>query len=193
VPATTAARTATPCDHARISDLQSRCRRPRCPRPAGGAVTFDDLQRGAPVPALCEHDPGPTEKRAIACHKRGIAETSGIALNYETGAYKVAFGDPDGGRGRRRYGHPLQRRRGLGGPETVQLYTAGPKLDIAGPTRLGWKSTSATLPTAAVKAWTDLSISDGVAHVTWMANGPNDGACCPTVKMMADLRGTVPQ
>ena len=35
---------------------------------------------------------------------------------------------------------------------------------------------------------TDLSISDGVAHVTWMANGPNDGACCPTVKMVADLR-----
>ena len=35
---------------------------------------------------------------------------------------------------------------------------------------------------------TDLSISDRVAHVTWMANGPNDGMCCPTVKMMADLR-----
>jgi hypothetical protein len=35
---------------------------------------------------------------------------------------------------------------------------------------------------------TDLSISDRVAHVTWLANGPNDSGCCPTVKVTADLR-----
>ena len=45
------------------------------PTPGRGAVTFEYLQR-APVPALCEHDPG--ELVGGNCrHKRGIPETSG--------------------------------------------------------------------------------------------------------------------
>jgi len=71
-------------------------------------------------------------------------------------------------------------------PETVQLYTAGPQLTTAGPKRLGGIDLSDL--THSREVVTDLSISDRVAHVTWLANGPNDGACCPTVKMMADLR-----
>jgi len=68
----------------------------------------------------------------------------------------------------------------------VQLYTAGPQLTTAGPKRLGGIDLSDL--THSREVVTDLSISDRVAHVTWLANGPNDGACCPTVKMMADLR-----
>lgn len=34
---------------------------------------------------------------------------------------------------------------------------------------------------------TDLSISGGVIHVAWLASGPQDGDCCPSVKT-GDLR-----
>ena len=107
-------------------------------------------------------------------------------MNYETGAYKVAFGDLTGGAGDAAMVIHCNAG-GVGWPETVQLYTAGPKLDIAGPTRLGGIDLG-DLTHGGSEIVTDLSISDGVAHVTWMANGPNDGACCPTVRMMADLR-----
>jgi hypothetical protein len=107
-------------------------------------------------------------------------------LNYNTGAYKVAFGDLTGGGGDAAMVIHCNAG-GVGWPETVQLYTAGPKLDMAGPTRLGGVDLG-DLTHGGSEGVTELSISDGVAHVTWMANGPNDGACCPTVKMMADLR-----
>ena len=63
--------------------------------------------------------------------------------------------------------------------ETVQLYTAGPM-------RLGGVDLGDL--THSREVLTDLSITDGVAHVTWLANGPNDAMCCPTIKMAADLR-----
>jgi len=154
------------------------------PTPGGRAVTFEYLQR-APVPALCEHDPGQLSNGELP-PQEGHRGNVGIALNYETGAYKVAFGDLTGGAGDAAMVIHCNAG-GVGWPETVQLYTAGPKLDIAGPTRLGGIDLG-DLTHGGREIVTDLSISDGVAHVTWMANGPNDGACCPTVKMMADLR-----
>jgi hypothetical protein len=154
------------------------------PAPGSPAVTFEYLQR-APVPALCEHDPGQLRSGQLP-PQEGHPGNVGIALNYDTGAYKVAFGDLTGGAGDAAMVIHCNAG-GVGWPETVQLYTPGPKLHVAGPTRLGGIDLS-DLTHGGREIVTDLSISDGVAHVTWMANGPNDGMCCPTVKMMADLR-----
>ena len=154
------------------------------PTPGSRAVTFEYLMR-APVPALCEHDPGNLRNGELPSQEEHRGDVK-IALNYDTGAYKVAFGDLTGGAGDAAMVIHCNAG-GVGWPETVQLYTAGPKLDIAGPTRLGGIDLS-DLTHGGSEIVTDLSISDGVAHVTWMANGPNDAACCATVKMMADLR-----
>jgi hypothetical protein len=147
-------------------------------------VTFEDLQR-APVPALCEHDPGNLVHGQLP-PQDGHPGDVGIALNYNTGAYKVAFGDLTGGAGDAAMVAHCNAG-GVGWPETVQLYAGGPLLDIAGPTRLGGIDLS-DLSHGGSEIVTDLSISDGVAHVTWLADGPNDADCCPTVKWMADLR-----
>jgi hypothetical protein len=148
------------------------------------AVTFDDLMR-APVPALCEHDPG-NLRNAELPPQDGHRGDVKIALNYNTGAYKVAFGDLTGGAGDAAMVTDCSAG-GVPWGETVQLYTAGPQPDIAGPTRLGGIDLT-DLSHGGSEIVTDLSISDGVAHVTWMTTGPGDAACCATVKMMADLR-----
>jgi hypothetical protein len=137
------------------------------------------------VPALCEHDPGELRNGQLP-PQVGHRGNVDIALNYDTAAYKVAFGDLTGGGGDAAMVIHCNAG-GVGWPESVQLYTAGPKLDTAGPTRLGGIDLG-DLTHGGREIVTDLSISDGVAHVTWMTNGPNDGMCCPTVKMMADLR-----
>jgi hypothetical protein len=154
------------------------------PTPTRGAVTFEYLQR-APVPALCEHDPGQLRSGQLP-PQEGHPGNVDIALNYNTAAYKVAFGDLTGGGGDAAMVIHCNAG-GVGWPETVQLYTAGPQLATAGPRRLGGIDLG-DLTHGGREIVTDLSISDRVAHVTWMANGPNDGMCCPTVKMMADLR-----
>jgi len=153
------------------------------PTTGSRAVTFEDLQR-APVPALCEHDPGQLRNGHLP-PQEGHPGNVGIALNYNTGAYKVAFGDLTGGGGDAVMVTDCNTVN-VPWPETVQLYTAGPQLSKDGPRRLGGIDLSDL--THSREVVTDLSISDRVVHVTWLANGPNDGACCPTVKMMADLR-----
>src|SRR5690349_3236789 len=67
------------------------------PTPGSRAVTFEYLQR-APVPALCEHDPGELRSGQLP-PQEGHPGNVGIALNYDTAAYKVAFGDLTGGGG----------------------------------------------------------------------------------------------
>src|SRR5258708_10517935 len=112
---------------------------PAMPAPApgdrSGAATFDDLLR-APVPTLCQHDPGNLAGGHLP-PQDGHPGDVGIALNYTTGAYKVAFGGLTGsGTG----DAAMAIDCGAGGvpwPETVQLYTAGSTRDAAGPTRLG--------------------------------------------------------
>lgn len=153
------------------------------PTPGRGTVTFEYLQR-APVPALCEHDPGQLRNGQLP-PQEGHPGNVGIALNYNTGAYKVAFGDLTGGGGDAAMVIHCNAG-GVGWPETVQLYTAGPQLSTAGPRRLGGIDLGDLTHSVAIV--TDLSISDGVAHVTWMAGGPQDPDCCPSLKMMADLR-----
>ena len=154
------------------------------PTPGRGAVTFEYLRR-APVPALCEHDPGNLKNGQLP-PQEGHPGNVEIALDYNTAAYKVAFGDLTGGAGDAAMVVHCNAG-GVGWPETVQLYAGGPQLDIAGPRLLGGIDLG-DLTHGGREIVTHLSISDGVAHVTWMANGPNDGMCCPTVKMMADLR-----
>jgi len=151
--------------------------------PAKGGVTFEYLQR-APVPALCEHDPGQLTGGHLP-PQEGHPGSVGIALNYDTGAYKVAFGDLTGGGGDAAMVIHCNAG-GVGWPESVQLYTPGPQFRTVGPRLLGGIDLGDL--THSREIVTELSISDRVAHVTWLANGPNDGACCPTVKMMADLR-----
>lgn len=152
--------------------------------PGRGAVTFESLQH-APVPALCEHDPGQLSSGKLPPQEEHRGEV-GIAVNYGTGTYKVAFGDLTGGGG----DAAMVVHCNAGGvewPESVQLYTAGPQTDSAGPRRLGGVDLG-DLTHGGREIVTDLSISDGVAHVTWLTTGPNEAECCGTVKMMADLR-----
>jgi hypothetical protein len=130
------------------------------------------------VPALCEHDPGQLSNGQLPpqeSHRGNV----GIASNYYTGAYKVAFGDLTGGGGDAAMVIHCNAG-GVGWPETVELYTAGPR-------RLGGIDLG-DLTHGGSEIVTELAISDGVTHVTWMTTGPNDAACCATVKMMADLR-----
>jgi hypothetical protein len=154
------------------------------PTPGSGAIIFDDL-RSAPVPALCEHDPGQLRNMQLPPQEAHRGDV-GIALNYGTGAYKVAFGDLTGGGGDAAMVIHCNAG-GVGWPETVELYTPGPQLRSKGPTRLGGIDLG-DLTHGGREIVTNLSISDGVAHVTWMTAGPNDAACCGTVEMMADLR-----
>jgi hypothetical protein len=152
--------------------------------PAKGAVTFEYLQR-APVPALCQHDPGQLRSGQLP-PQDGHPGNVGIALNYDTGAYKVAFGDLTGGGGDAAMAVHCNAG-GVGWPESVQLYTPGPQLDTVGPRLLGGVDLG-DLSHGGSEIVTGLSVSDGVAHVAWTTTGPNDPACCGTVKMAADLR-----
>jgi hypothetical protein len=153
------------------------------PTPGGRAVTFEYLQR-APVPALCEHDPGQLRSGQLP-PQEGHRGNVGIALNYNTGAYKVAFGDLTGSGGDAAMVIHCNAG-GVGWPEIVELYSAGPQLETAGPRLLGGIDLGDFTHSIAIV--TDLSISDGVARVTWLAGGPHDSDCCPSMKMMADLR-----
>jgi hypothetical protein len=171
----------TACAH--TAEMSKTSSTTTVPTPGKGSVTFEYLQR-APVPALCEHDPGQLKNGQLP-PQEGHPGNVAIALNYNTGAYKVAFGDLTGGGGDAAMVIHCNAG-GVGWPESVQLYTAGPQLSTAGPRRLGGIDLGDL--THSREVVTDLSISDRVAHVTWLANGPNDGACCPTIKMTAELR-----
>jgi hypothetical protein len=69
---------------------------------------------------------------------------------------------------------------GVPWPATVQLYSSGP-------TRLGGVDLS-DLTHGGRETVTGLSIADGVVHVSWRTQGPNDAECCGTVLMAGDLR-----
>ena len=119
---------ATACAHA--TPISTATPATAVPTPGSRAITFDYLQR-APVPALCEHDPGQLRSGQLP-PQQGHPGNVGIALNYNTAAYKVAFGDLTGGAGDAAMVVHCNAG-GVGWPETVQLYAGGPQLDIAGP------------------------------------------------------------
>jgi hypothetical protein len=142
--------------------------------PAGNVVTLADLL-SAPVPGLCRHDPGNLVNGQLQDSHPGSVT---IARTTDNG-YKVAFGNLTGDGNTDAAMVTDCSAGGVPWSETVQLYTAGP-------VRLGGVDLGDLTHSREVVS--DLSISDGVAHVTWMANGPNDAECCPTIKMTADLR-----
>jgi hypothetical protein len=144
-----------------------------------GAVTFNDLL-SAPVPALCQHDAGNLVNGQLPPQDSHRGEVMIAKRNDEPGNnYKVAFGNLTGGDNTDAAMVTDCNAGGVPWPETVQLYTAGPIL--LGGVNLGDLTHSREVVT-------DLSIADGVTHVNWLANGPNDGECCPSIKMSADLR-----
>jgi hypothetical protein len=149
------------------------------PTARGSAVTLQDLL-SAPVPALCQHDAGTLVNGQLPPQDSHRGEVMIAKNNDEPGnSYKVAFGNLTGGDNTDAAMVTDCNAGGVPWSETVQLYTAGPA-------RLGGVNLGDL--THSTEVVTDLSISDGVAHVTWLANGPNDPDCCPTIKMAADLR-----
>ncbi len=146
---------------------------------AGGTVTLQDLL-SAPVPALCEHDPGNLVNGQLPPQDSHPGQVTIAKRNNEADpSYKVAFGNLTSGANTDAAMATDCNAGGVPWPETVQLYTAGPTL--LGGVNLGDLTHSREVVT-------DLSISDGAAHVNWLANAPTDGECCPSIKMAADLR-----
>ncbi len=149
------------------------------PPAGGGTVSLQDLLF-APVPELCQHDAGNLVNGQLPPQDSHRGEVM-IAKNTteSDNSYKVAFGNLTGGGNTDAAMVTDCNAGGVPWSETVQLYTAGPA-------RLGGVNLGDL--THSTEVVTDLSITDGVTHVTWLANGPNDPDCCPTIKMAADLQ-----
>jgi hypothetical protein len=149
------------------------------PPASGGAVTLQDLLF-APVPGLCQHDPGNLVNGQLPPQDSHPGQVMIAKRTTQSdNSYKVAFGNLTGDGNTDAAMVTDCTAGGVPWLETVQLYTAGPA-------RLGGVNLDDL--THSREVVTDLSITDGVAHVTWLANGPNDAECCPTIKMAADLR-----
>jgi hypothetical protein len=149
------------------------------PPASGGAVTLQDLL-SAPVPGLCQHDPGNLVNGQLPPQDSHPGQVMIAKRNTQSdNSYKVAFGNLTGDGNTDAAMVTDCNAGGVPWSETVQLYTAGPA-------RLGGVDIADL--THSREVVTDLSITDGVAHVTWLANGPDDARCCPTIKMAADLR-----
>ncbi|AKK26469.1 hypothetical protein AB431_06930 [Mycobacterium sp. EPa45] len=148
--------------------------------PAGGTVVTLQQLLSAPVPALCQHDPGNLVNGTLPQQESHRGHV-GIARRYDQlgEPYKVAFGSLTGEDNTDAAMVTDCSAGGVPWPETVQLYTAGP-------TRLGGVDLGDI--THSREVVTDLSISDGLVHVTWLANAPGDGECCPSIQMAADVR-----
>jgi hypothetical protein len=114
------------------------------PTPGSRAVTFDDLLR-APVPGLCQHDPGNLVHGQLP-PQEGHPGDVRIALNYTTGAYRVAFGDLTGGAGDAAMVTDCSAGGFRGRRLCSSIRRARSSISPGPP---GWvESTSATLPTA---------------------------------------------
>ncbi|MBE1550703.1 hypothetical protein GGC64_004743 [Mycobacterium sp. OAS707] len=151
---------------------------PTTAAPSVAAVQLADLL-SAPVPELCEHEPGNLVNGQLPNQDPHNGQVRVARKGYPDGDYWVAFGDltgdgvEDGA---------LVTECSAGGvpwAATVQLYAGGP-------TRLGGVDLSDL--THGREVVTGLSIADGIAHVSWLTQGPDDPECCGTVRMTADLR-----
>ena len=134
----------------------------------------------APVPGLCKHEAGdlvngqlpgqdPHYGYVTIAHKSGTADTPRVAFGDLTGD-----GVDDGAM------VTACSAGGVGWPATVQVYSAGR-------TRLGGIDLG-DVTHGGREGVTDLGISGGVVHVSWITQGPGDAMCCGTVKMVGDLR-----
>lgn len=143
------------------------------------AVTLNDLL-SAPVPELCKHDAGNlvNGKLPVQDLRQGFVVIAHKSATDDSPM--VAFGDLTGDGVDDGALVTSCNAGGVGWPATVQLYTAGKTrvggVDLGDITHGGRESV------------TDITISDGVAHVSWITTGPGEAECCGTVKMGGDLR-----
>jgi len=142
------------------------------------AVELDDLL-SAPVPELCKHQPGNLVNGQLPDQDPRYGHVGLAKRPDPSKEYWVAFGDLTGDGVDDGALVTACSAGGVPWPATVQLYTAGP-------TRLGGVDLSDL--THGREVVTGLSIADGVVHMSWLTQGPNDAACCGTVHMAGDLR-----
>lgn len=142
-------------------------------------VTLEDLM-SAPVPGLCRHDAGDLVSGQLPLQDPHYGFVAIAHKSATDDRPQVAFGDLTGDGVDDGAMVTACTAGGVGWPATVQLYSAGPTrlggIDLGDVTHGGRESV------------TDLSISNGVVHVSWITQGPGEPACCGTVKMAGDLR-----
>jgi hypothetical protein len=129
------------------------------------AVKLDDLL-SAPVPELCKHEPGNLVNGELPGQDPRFGHVSVAKHQAPSDGYWVTFGDLTGDGV---VDGALVTACSAGGvpwPATVQLYSSGP-------TRLGGVDLS-DLTHGGRETVTGLSIADGVVHVSWRTQGPND-------------------
>lgn len=146
--------------------------------PSVAAVRLDDLL-AAPVPALCEHEPGKLVNGQLPMQDPHRGHVDVAENQAASGGYWVAFGDLTGDGVDDGALVTACSAGGVPWPATVQLYSAGP-------TRLGGVDLSDL--THGREVVTGLSIADGVVDVSWTTQGPGDPECCGTVHMTGELR-----
>lgn len=148
------------------------------PGEATGLTERDLLN--APVPSLCEHDPGTLVDGTLPDDGHpGEVHIATYMKGDEAGKSMMAFGDLTGdgvddgafvtncGAG------------GVGWPATVQAYTAGP-------THLGGIDLGSV--TQGRELVESVGITEGTVRIIWLTNGPDDPACCPTIEMQGVFR-----
>jgi hypothetical protein len=146
--------------------------------PGVAAVKLDDLL-SAPVPKLCQHEPGSLVNGHLPVQGQFPGHVDVAKKQAPSGDYLVAFGDLTGDGADDGALVTACSAGGVPWPATVQLYSAGR-------TRLGGVDLSDL--THGREVVTGLSIGDGVVHVSWITQGPDEPACCGTVQMAGDLR-----
>ena len=144
-------------------------------------VTLADLM-SAPVPGLCRHDAGELVNGKLPLQDPRYGYVAIARQPATDGRPQVAFGDLTGDGVDDGAMVTSCSAGGVGWPATVQLYSAGP-------TRLGGIDLG-DVTHGGRETVTDLSISDGVVHVSWITQGPGEPECCGTVEMVGDLRAT---
>lgn len=149
------------------------------PHSAIPAVVLNDLM-AAPVPSLCQHNAGNLVNGQLPLQdpSTGFVAIANRSANDQTPL--VAFGDVTGDGVDDGALVTACTAGGVAWPETVQVYTAGP-------TRLGGVDLG-DITKGGREYVTDLSISGGVVHVSWVTTGPGEPECCGTVKMVGDIR-----
>ena len=147
--------------------------------PTAKAVTLEDLL-AAPVPELCEHEPGNLANGVLPLQD---PRTGGVSISQRSDSDElmVAFGDLTGDGVDEGVLVTACTAGGVAWPATVQVYTGGP-------TRLGGVDLSDV--THGREYAQDLSVSNGVVHVSWITQGPDEPSCCGTVRMVGELRVT---
>jgi hypothetical protein len=146
--------------------------------PAAAAVKLDDLL-SAPVPKLCQHEPGNLVNGHLPMPDQFHGHVDVAKRQAPSDNYWVAFGDLTGDGVDDGALVTACSAGGVPWPATVQLYSAGPR-------RLGGVDLSDL--THGREVVTGLSIADGVVHVSWTTQGPHEPECCGTVHMTGDLR-----